>query len=91
MDQVGRLLVELATDEEFFAPLIAAMPAGAPAVHYTTQSRGRGTGWRPVTRAGPTADRSVAYGAVPRAGSKSSTWVRRMLLPDGSRNEVSMP
>jgi hypothetical protein len=34
---------------------------------------------------------SVAYGAVPRAGSKSSTWVRRMLLPDGSRNEVSMP
>jgi hypothetical protein len=34
MDQVGRLLVELATDEEFFAPLIAAMPADAPAVHW---------------------------------------------------------
>ena len=31
------------------------------------------------------------YGVVPRAGSNSSTWVRRMLLPDGSRNEVSMP
>jgi hypothetical protein len=27
----------------------------------------------------------------PRVGSNSSTWVRRMLLPDGSRNEVSMP
>ena len=37
MDQVGRLLVELATDEELFAPLIAAMPAGAPAVHWLVQ------------------------------------------------------
>jgi hypothetical protein len=27
MDQVGRLLVELAADEEFFGPLIADMPA----------------------------------------------------------------
>ena len=27
MEQVGRLLVELAGDEEFFGPLIAAMPA----------------------------------------------------------------
>jgi predicted metal-dependent enzyme (double-stranded beta helix superfamily) len=27
MEQVGRLLVELAADEEFFGPLIAAMPA----------------------------------------------------------------
>jgi len=25
MDEVGRLLVELAADEEYFAPLIAAM------------------------------------------------------------------
>jgi hypothetical protein len=30
MDQVGRLLVELAADEDFFGPLIAAMPAGNP-------------------------------------------------------------
>jgi predicted metal-dependent enzyme (double-stranded beta helix superfamily) len=30
MDQVGRLLVELAGDEEFFAPLIAQLPAGSP-------------------------------------------------------------
>ena len=27
MDQVGRLLVELAADEEFFGPLIAQLPA----------------------------------------------------------------
>lgn len=33
----------------------------------------------------------LCYGTVPRAGSNSSTWVRRMLLPDGSRKEVSMP
>jgi hypothetical protein len=26
MSEVGRLLVELAANEEFFAPLIAAMP-----------------------------------------------------------------
>jgi hypothetical protein len=37
MDQVGRLLVELAADEEYFAPLIAAMPADAPAVHWLIQ------------------------------------------------------
>jgi predicted metal-dependent enzyme (double-stranded beta helix superfamily) len=37
MDQVGRLLVELAADEEYFAPLIAAMPAGSPAVHWLIQ------------------------------------------------------
>jgi hypothetical protein len=30
MDQVGRLLVELAADQGFFAPLIAAMPADSP-------------------------------------------------------------
>jgi hypothetical protein len=30
MDQVGRLLVELADDEEFFGPLIAQIPSGAP-------------------------------------------------------------
>jgi hypothetical protein len=30
MDQVGRALVELAADEEFFGPLIAQLPAGTP-------------------------------------------------------------
>jgi len=30
MDQVGRTLVELAADEEFFGPLIAQLPAGSP-------------------------------------------------------------
>jgi len=30
MDRVGRLLVELAADEEFFAPLIAQIPSAAP-------------------------------------------------------------
>lgn len=30
MDQVGRALVELAGDEDFFAPLIAQLPIGSP-------------------------------------------------------------
>jgi len=30
MDQVGRLLTELAADEEFFGPLIAQIPSAAP-------------------------------------------------------------
>ncbi len=30
MGQVGRLLVELAADEEFFSPLIAQIPSGSP-------------------------------------------------------------
>ena len=30
MNQVGRLLVELAADEEFFGPLIAQIPSGSP-------------------------------------------------------------
>jgi hypothetical protein len=30
MDQVGRLLVELAADETFFGPLIAQIPSGSP-------------------------------------------------------------
>jgi len=34
MDEVGRLLVELAADEEYFAPLIAEMPTGSPGVHW---------------------------------------------------------
>ena len=32
--QVGQLLVELAADEEYFAPLIAGIPAGSPGVHW---------------------------------------------------------
>jgi len=30
LDRVGRVLVELAADEEFFGPLIAQLPAGSP-------------------------------------------------------------
>jgi hypothetical protein len=37
MGQVGRALVELAADEEYFAPLIAKIPAGAPGVHWLVQ------------------------------------------------------
>jgi len=37
MGQVGQVLVELAADEDFFAPLIAEMPAGAPGVHWLIQ------------------------------------------------------
>ena len=34
MAEVGRLLQELAHEQEYFAPLIAQMPAGAPGVHW---------------------------------------------------------
>ena len=34
MIEVGRLLMGLAADEEYFAPLIAQMPAGSPGVHW---------------------------------------------------------
>ena len=34
MSEVGRLLVELAADEEYFAPLIAAMPTESPGVNW---------------------------------------------------------
>jgi predicted metal-dependent enzyme (double-stranded beta helix superfamily) len=34
MEQVGRVLVELAADEEFFRPLIAQLPAGLPGNHW---------------------------------------------------------
>jgi hypothetical protein len=37
MSGVGRLLMELAADEEYFAPLIAEMPAGSPGVHWLAQ------------------------------------------------------
>jgi predicted metal-dependent enzyme (double-stranded beta helix superfamily) len=37
MDEVGRLLVELAADEEFFAPLIAEMPPESPGTHWLAQ------------------------------------------------------
>ena len=34
MAEVARLLLELAAEEGFFAPLIAQMPAGSPGVHW---------------------------------------------------------
>lgn len=34
MGMVGRALVELAADAEFFAPLIAQIPSGSPGVHW---------------------------------------------------------
>ena len=34
MGEVGRLLVELAANEEYFAPLIAAMPTKSPGVNW---------------------------------------------------------
>jgi predicted metal-dependent enzyme (double-stranded beta helix superfamily) len=37
MGEVGRLLMELAADEEYFAPLIAQMPAESPGVHWLAQ------------------------------------------------------
>jgi predicted metal-dependent enzyme (double-stranded beta helix superfamily) len=37
MDKVGRALLELAADEEYFAPLIAQIPAQQPGVHWLVQ------------------------------------------------------
>ena len=37
MGQVGRLLLELAADEEFFAPLIAQLPAESPGVRWLAE------------------------------------------------------
>jgi hypothetical protein len=37
MDMVGRLLLGLAADEEFFAPLIAQIPVDSPGVHWLVQ------------------------------------------------------
>jgi hypothetical protein len=37
MGKVGRALVDLAADEEYFAPLIAQMPAEEPGVHWLVQ------------------------------------------------------
>ena len=34
MDAVGRALMELAADEEFFAPLVAQLPSDSPGVHW---------------------------------------------------------
>ena len=34
MDDVGRVVAELAADEEFFAPLIAELPAASPGNHW---------------------------------------------------------
>ena len=34
MDEVGRLLVELTADEEYFAPLISALPSESPGAHW---------------------------------------------------------
>ena len=37
MGGVGQALVELAADQEFFAPLIAQIPASSPGVHWLVQ------------------------------------------------------
>jgi len=34
MGRVGQALVELAADEDYFAPLVAQMPSGSPGVHW---------------------------------------------------------
>jgi hypothetical protein len=44
MHQVGQLLVELAADEEYFAPLIGGIPAGSPGVHWLVSPE-RGPDW----------------------------------------------
>ena len=34
MGKIGQLLVDLAADEDYFTPLIAAMPVESPGVHW---------------------------------------------------------
>jgi hypothetical protein len=41
MNQVGRLLVELAADEEFLGPLIAQLPSGSPGSRWPIRPRTR--------------------------------------------------
>jgi hypothetical protein len=58
MIEVGRLLMGLAADEEYFAPLIAQMPAGSPGLHWLARpERGRPPTIRwppiPLPAAGP--------------------------------------
>ncbi len=46
MDKAGRLPVELAAEEEYFAPLIAEIPAESPGVHWLAMpERGPGRAW----------------------------------------------
>ena len=40
MDMVGRALVELAADEEFFVPLIAQIPSDSPGVYWLVRPNG---------------------------------------------------
>ena len=44
MDQVGRLLVNLAADEEYLGPLITAMPSASPGRKWLVQPE-RGPAW----------------------------------------------
>jgi hypothetical protein len=44
MDQVGRLLVELAADEEYLGPLITAMPSASAGGKWLVQPE-RGPAW----------------------------------------------
>jgi hypothetical protein len=45
MGEVGRLLMELAADEESFAPLIAQMPAESPGVHWLAPCPNEARAW----------------------------------------------
>jgi hypothetical protein len=44
MDRVGRLLTELAADEEYFGPLIAEMPSESPGGKWLVKPE-RGRAW----------------------------------------------
>ena len=52
MDAVGRLLVELGADDEFFGPLIAGMPAASTGVHWLLKPE-RGPRLASTRAAGP--------------------------------------
>ena len=73
MDMVGRALVELAADKEFFAPLIAQIPSSdPPGVRWLVRpERGPGSSWS-------TGLRGVAYThshrCCVRASPRSAAW-----------------
>ena len=54
MDQVGRVLVELAADEEYLGPLIAEMPSASPGEVAGQARTGSPAGTVPPARGGRT-------------------------------------
>ena len=85
MDRVGRCLAELTADTEFFAPLIAEIPAGAPGDRWLIRPE-RGPRLvlvhRPEGVMGYTHSYRCWVGIAPSAGWR--------LISDGMRSAIEM-